>query len=192
MTKIHLTYEFDNEDELRAHLTDETRAAPVETAAPAPAPAEDATPEPTRADVDSDGMPYDAEIHSDPPQFTSDGNWRAKRGKADEAKAARAAFKAGGGDVEAPDVSDAPAMPTTGGGMPGAKASLPADAPEPVSLDRLIGAINDLISRGAVDEDTLSDLYAKHSGVSAAESFGVFQTNETARANLLAALDDIA
>ena len=193
MTKIHLTYEFDNEDELRAHLADETRVAPTAPATraadPAPAeptPAPAVEPEPqteTRGadETDKDGMPYDGEIHSDPPAFTSDGLWRAKRGKADEAKAARAAFKAKGGDVTPPAAPSA---------MPGAMPStLPDDAPAPVSLDRLIEKINVMITRGAADEATLTDLYAKHSGVSAAESFGVFQTNETARANLYAALD---
>lgn len=190
MTKIHLTYEFDSEDELRAHLADETRAAverqPEQSAAaPTPTPTPAPEPDQTRDSVDADGMPYDDTIHSDPPQFTADGLWRAKRGKADEAKAARAAFKAKGGNVEPPTAAAPSAMP---GAMP---SSLPEDAPEPVSLDRLIEKINVLITRKAVDEATLTELYAKHSGVSAAESFGVFQTNETARANLFAELDTI-
>lgn len=184
--KLHLTYEFESEDELRAHLGAETenRAAPAVVVTPVTdeADADVDTDGPTRNDTDADGMPYDEEIHSDPPQFTADGLWRARRGKADEAKAARAAFKAGGGDFEGP--AELPGMELPGLELPG----LPASAPEPVSLDRMIEKINVMLTRNLIDSPTLESLYEKHSGVSAKEAFGVFQTNETARANLVAAL----
>ena len=176
--KLSLTYEFDSETEMRAHLsasekTDAPAPAPAPTAsektdAPAPAPTEDA-----------DGMPYDAAVHADPPGFTKEGLWRSKRGFADEAKAARAAFKAGGGDVTPPVV---PAMP----GQEVSEETVP-----PVSLQTLLDRINEMLSSGAISEDALGEMYTRASGVSAAESFAVFQTNESARAALYAELEAI-
>lgn len=193
--KLHLTYEFDSEEEMRAHLGETVERTPEPATAPAAAPAA-ATPEPTtndsdeptRDDVDADGMPYDETIHSSPPAFTAKGLWRSARGKSDEAAAARAEFKAKGGNVPAPETP--PAASGMPGAMPGANA-LPTDAPAPISLDRLLEKINEMISRGEVDEPTLTELYSKHANVPVEESFGVFQTNETARANLFAELDTI-
>lgn len=218
--KLQLTYHFETEEELRAHLGGETRTAPAAApvaAAPIPAAAPvAAAPIPAAAPVaiadesgtvsrdalDGDGMPYDESVHSDPPSFTSDGLWRAKRGKAEEAKAARAAFKARGGAVAAP--ADLPAAapiaaPTVApAGMPGmpvaaaAPTALPVDAPEPISLDRVIEKITGMINRGTLGEQTLAGLYAKHSGVAdPAASFNVFNTNESARAHLFADLCNI-
>lgn len=190
MPHVELKYIFETEQELREHLAVETRAVAVPSAPepePVAAPSEPepvAAPEPTRDDTDGDGMPYNADFHADPPSTTADGLWRAKRGKADEAKAARAAFKAGGGDITPPP---APEEPVT---MPGA-ATLPDDAPEPIDLGRVIEKITGMIKRQAVSESDLAPMYAKHSGVTAEQSFGVFQTNETARANLFAALCEI-
>lgn len=209
--KVQLTYYFDNEDEVRAHLTGEARAAgsPVaergreylasqETIA-----VEEihigraAEPEVETAQsadaLDGDGMPYDAAVHSDPPSFTADGMWRAKRGKGDEAKAARAAFKARGGNVAAPvDLPTEPAPALAMPGMPVVKAALPVDAPEPIGLDRVIEKISGMITRGLINEQTLAGLYTKHSGAAdPAASFAVFNTNETARANLFGDLCQI-
>ena len=197
--KVQLTYYFDNEDEVRAHLTGEARAAaPAPVAAqPETAQIEARAAEPqaevetaVSADaLDGDDMPYDAAVHSDPPSFTADGLWRAKRGKGEEAKAARAAFKARGGAVEAPTdlpTEAAPAMALPGmPGMPTAKSALPADAPEPIGLDRVIEKISGMITRAQITEQTLAGLYVKHSGVAdPAASFNVFNTNESARASL--------
>jgi hypothetical protein len=205
--KVQLTYYFDNEDEVRAHLTGEARAAASPLAERARehfesqetiaveeihiGRAAEAEPETAvSADaLDGDQMPYDAAVHSDPPSFTADGLWRAKRGKGEEAKAARAAFKARGGAVAAPadlPTEAAPAMALPGmPGMPTAKAALPADAPEPIGLDRVIEKISGMITRAQITEQTLAGLYVKHSGVAdPAASFNVFNTNESARASL--------
>lgn len=197
--KLQLTYHFEDEVELRAHLGGEVRtAAPerVDTPAQTETRADEVEPEiaPTetevRADaVDGDQMPYDVSVHADPPSFTADGLWRAKRGKGDEAKAARAAFKARGGNVDAPadlPTDAAPAMMLPGmPGMPTMKSALPVDAPEPIGLDRVIEKISGMISRGQITEQTLAGLYQKHSGVAdPANSFNVFNTNESARASL--------
>lgn len=204
--KVQLTYFFDTEDEVRAHLTGEARAAAPapthvsaqpETAQLEARAAEAETEDAVSADaLDGDGMPYDAAVHSDPPSFTADGLWRAKRGKGEEAKAARAAFKARGGNVEAPadlPTEPAPALAMPGmPGMPSAKSALPADAPEPIGLDRVIEKISGMITRGQINEQALAGLYTKHSGAAdPAASFAVFNTNETARANLFADLCQI-
>jgi hypothetical protein len=195
--KLHLTYEFESEAELRSHLAVETRATPgplaeafekhmanVETVAVEEIHLD------TRSstDVDGDQMPYDAAVHSDPPQFTGDGLWRAKRGKSEEAKAARAAFKARGGAVVAPVIDAAPSlpgMPAVAPSLPGMPTALPADAPEPITLERVIEKITGMMSRNTLGEATLSGLYAKHSGqADPTASFQVFNTNESARASL--------
>jgi hypothetical protein len=185
--KLHLTYEFESEAELRSHLAVETRATPGQMAE---ANVETVAVEETRSstDVDGDQMPYDAAVHSDPPQFTGDGLWRAKRGKSEEAKAARAAFKARGGAVVAPVVTAAPSlpgMPAAAPSLPGMPTALPADAPEPITLERVIEKITGMMSRNTLGEATLSGLYAKHSGqADPTASFQVFNTNESARASL--------
>ena len=199
--KLQLTYQFDSEDELRAHLGGEARTvAPAPVAETAEQETRSAEPETDTAvspdALDADGMPYDAMVHADPPSFTADGLWRAKRGKAEEAKNARAAFKARGGNVAAPadlPADPAPALTMPGmPGMPSAKAALPADAPEPIGLDRVIEKISGMITRGKITEQTLVGLYTKHSGVAdPAASFSVFNTNETARANLFGDLCQI-
>lgn len=197
--KLHLTYEFESEDELRSHLALETRSAPAPLAeafekhvAAAGSISVEEVHLDTRSatDVDGDQMPYDAAVHSDPPQFTGDGLWRAKRGKSEEAKSARAAFKARGGAVTAPVITMpglAPAAPT----LPGMTA-LPADAPEPISLERVIEKITGMFGRGVVTEATLAGMYVTHGGqADPAAAFGVFNTNESARASLYAALSQI-
>lgn len=202
--KLQLTYHFENEDELRSHLGGEVRASaplsPVAAVAPVAPVVAEAAPvaeavEDVRSatDLDGDGMPYDAAVHANPPSMTEDGLWRAKRGKADEAKAARAAFKAKGGNVAAPVglptaavvAPAAAALP----GMPGMPSALPADAPEPISLDRVIEKITGMLTRNKLSEQVLAGLYQKHSGVAdPAASFGVFNSNESARANLFGEL----
>lgn len=193
--KLHLTYEFESEEELRSHLSVETRTATAVTA-PAPvAPTEEpATETRSATDVDADQMPYDTAVHSDPPQFTGDGMWRAKRGKSEEAKAARAAFKARGGAVVAPVIPSLPGLPAAAvaapslPGLPG----LPADAPEPISLERVIEKITGMFQRGVVTETVLVGLYVTHGGHNDPQAaFATFNTNESARASLYSALAQI-
>lgn len=201
--KLQLTYHFENEEELRAHLGGETRTAivapepvvaPVASVAVAPTLPATTTAEledtgaRSASELDGDGMPYDVAVHSDPPSFTADGLWRSKRGKAEEAKAARAAFKAKGGAVVAPSIPSMPGMPS----LPAAPTALPADAPEPITLDRVIEKIQGMITRQQLDDRTLATLYATHSGAAdPSASFAIFNTNESARASLFSALCDI-
>jgi len=189
--KLHLTYEFDSEDEMRAHLdgtSERSETTPAATVPDTP-PADDG--EPTRDSLDKDGMPYDPEIHSDPPKFTAAGIWRARQGKADEAKQAREAFKAGGGDVQPPEGAGPLTMPTGMPGLSNERAELPADAPEPVSMETLIGRIKEVLTDGKITSADIEKLYEEHSGRSVQECFPVFQTNETARASLMSALNNL-
>lgn len=195
--KLQLTYTFETEDELRAHLGAEpaTPAAPEparqpETHSPSVAQREDDD-APTVNDVDADGMPYDASVHSDPPQFTAKGIWRAQRGKADEAQAARNAWKAGGGNVT-------PAPAALPGGEPETTAppALPgADtAPEPVTYDDFVAKAAEMLGDGSIDQERLAAIYTDATGVSGTRdeivkgAGEVLFTNETARAKAYAAL----
>lgn len=202
--KVHLTYEFDSEDELRSHLGETaTPATTVNVTATAPATPATPTPaasgapatgdEPTRSSLDGDGMPYSDEIHADPPSFTADGRWRAKRGKADEAKQARADFLAKGGNVtppaELPATPPAAAAPAAAPSAPTAAPALPASAPEPVTIESLYGRIGDLLNAAKLDKDSLGALYQKHAGAADPDTVhAVLSTNETVRAAMLADL----
>lgn len=174
--KIQLTYIFDSEDALRAHLAaGDTRVAEQADALVRLAPAAD---EPgvaaDRSAVDGDGMPYDAAVHSDPPSMTAKGLWKSQRGKADAAEAARAAWKARGGTVAAPVVVAAPAA------MPGMPVALPVAA-APVSMDQVIAAAGAAQARG-VSVERISGVYA----VIGLTDMSQFDTNETMRAAFVA------
>ena len=198
MPSIELKYTFESEEELRAHLGTETRAAPVGAVAvyraapvvwaeapPAATTEVDATAEQrSDADVDSDGMPYNAVVHTETRSTNADGTWKARRGKSEEAKAARAAFKAGGGTEEAPEIEVEETKAAVMPGLPGTEA-LPVDAPDPVSWDMLVEAITSATKSGSITQDGLMTLYTEHGGPDPAAEL---QTNETARAAMYAAL----
>lgn len=190
MTKILVTYEFESEDDVRAHFAGETRGAPVPNETPAVEQVADASPTAQPgADVDSDGMPWDEKIHASTKTTNADGTWKARQGAAAEAKAARAAFKAAGGNVSAPAAEttsaspglpgSAPAASTTG--LPGA-AALPESAPEPISYAKMVDKITGMLTRGTIQESQLPALYEKHGGAAALE------TEESARAGVYADL----
>lgn len=187
MTKIVLSYNFETEQELRDHLAGASRAEAPATAVREAEP-EDVTPAgevPVTADVDGDGMPYDIRVHSDPRSFSADGLWRAKRGQAEAAKAARAAFKAQGGTVVAPVIAAAPAAPVMPGmpvaaGLPG----MPVAAPDPITYDRLFEKVTGMITRAAIKPEQFGPLYAK-CGITDPT---VLETNESLRAALFGEL----
>ena len=180
--KIHVTREYESEEEYRAAELGLSRDAtvtatqvvrapetPVAPVAPEPA-AEEIT-----AERDADGMEWNGDYHSTPKSFTEDGMWRSKRGKADEAKAARAAFKAAGG------VTVPAAMP----GMPvaAAPAAMPTMAP-PVPFERLVGKITGMMQRGVLSAEAIGSLYGEVGATSGAQ----FETNESLRAALFTRL----
>ena len=178
MSKFQLVYNFENEDEIRAHLDGSTRSATVVTAEPEVTAGADVT-------VDADGMPYDAEVHSESRALTAAGLWKAQRGKAAQAEAARAAFKAKGGTV-APRAD----LPVTAAAMPGlpttAAAAMPglpvaAVSRAPVSFEAVVAKLTDLMSRGKVVPTELGAIYML-AGAAGPEQF---ETDETARAKLM-------
>lgn len=177
--KIQLTYTFDNDADLRAHLAaGDTRIA--EQAGALARLAGSTADEPgiaaDRSAVDGDGMPYDAAVHSDPPSMTTKGLWKSQRGKATEADAARAAFKARGGNVTAPVTTPAAvvAAPVVAA-MPGMPV-LPVAA-APVSMEQVIAAASAAQARG-VSVERIQGVYAVIGLTDAAQ----FDTNETMRA----------
>lgn len=173
--KYQITYSFETEEEMRAHLGGGT------TRAAAPAPTEEPEVTVDRSALDGDQMPYDAEVHSDPPSFTADGLWRAKRGKKEAADAARAAFKAKGAAVVAPVIAAAPVAPV----MPAL--GIPAAAPvrqAPVTYEALIEKFTEVNARGALDPAKIGEVYARL-GIT---DVAVFETNESLRAAMLSEL----
>jgi hypothetical protein len=205
MAKITLTYQFDNDDELRAHLALMTRTetAPVSRAADIPAvvidnnsplrretitPTEPTTPEePTEsraadevitADVDADGLPYDAEIHADPKSFTSGGHWRSKRGKSKEADARRAEFKAAGGAIVTGTMPTVAPAATAMPGLPTAETRA-----APISYDTLFAKATGLMQAGKITADRIIGMYGEL-GIDP----NTFATNESARAAMYDAL----
>lgn len=170
--KIQLTYTFDNDADLRAHLAaGDTRAA-EQAGALAKLTADEPGIAADRSAVDGDGMPYDAAVHSDPPSMTTKGLWKSQRGKATEADAARAAFKARGGNVTAPAAVVAAPVVAAMPGMP----VLPVAAAH-VSMEQVIAAASAAQARG-VSVERIQGVYAVIGLTDAAQ----FDTNETMRA----------
>ncbi len=176
MSKLQLVYIFDSEEELRAHLGQSTR---VDAPAAAAAPVETEVTAGADVTVDADGMPYDPEVHSESRALTDSGLWKAKRGKAAAAEAARAKFKAGGAGVAAP--ADLPTMPglPTAAAMPGLPTAAVSRAP--VSFEAVVAKLTDLMTKGKVAATELGAIYAL-AGAAGPEQF---ETDETARAKLM-------
>lgn len=142
----------------------------------------------SNAGVDVDGMAFDRELHAIPPQKNKDETWRAARGKADEANAARDAWKARGGDVKKPETDDV-GLPgqareeTTETGLPGAD-KVPTRGP--VDMPTVVAAAKRVMEAGKIDNDGIRALYAEVTGnPDTSEAMKLFNTNETLRAALL-------
>ncbi len=181
--KLQLTYHFEGEDELRAHLAaGDTRNAEQAGALAKLAGSTAVVEEPgvaaDRSAVDGDGMPYDAAVHSDPPTFTGKGLWKAQRGKADAAEAARAAFKARGGPIAAPApvVLAAPVTAPAALAMPGMPVA-PTPAPVPVTIEQVYESVAAATARGIIP-DRIVAIYSQIGLTDMAQ----FDTNETMRA----------
>lgn len=213
MSKISITIDGDTIEEVRSNMAemlgrlggaDSTQVATDAPAQPAektetpatPAPAPAAAPAPAKgadegdAAVDADGMPYDPEVHAATRTMTADGLWKAMRGKAAEAKAARAAFKAQGGNETAPATTGLPGAGEEKGetGLPGAE-NLPTD--DPVSLETAVEIAQKALADTVIDTPGLLALYSEITGkADANEAFAVFQTDETARARLVDAIEE--
>ena len=191
--KLQLTYHFEGEDELRAHLAaGDTRSAEQAGAlaklagsTAAPVVAEEPGVAADRSAVDGDGMPYDAAVHSDPPTFTSKGLWKAQRGKADAAEAARAAFKARGGPIAAPApvVLAAPVTAPAALAMPGMPVA-PTPAPVPVTIEQVYEATAAATARGIIP-DRIVAIYGQIGLTEMAQ----FDTNESIRAAYVSAVN---
>lgn len=194
MPKVSLVMEFDSEDEARAYLQGNGRShadpQPEPEREPEPTPVSDNRADDADAGVDVDGMPYDPAVHSNPPSTTQDGRWRAARGKAEEAKAARAAFLASGGNETPPD--DLPSMgPETEAdrGLP-EMPELPEPMPTPVTIEELYGAIYNVLENGRSKE--LLALYSKHCGSTDRHAIdAALRNDESKRAALMADLDSL-
>jgi hypothetical protein len=199
--KYTLTIETDNEDELRS-VTERLSGAPTtkstaKTETKPEAPKTEAETKSDEAseipDVDASGFPYDPELHHE--TFKANGEWKVKKGQADADKEARAAWKAQGGNVEAPEIeetvetkTEAPKMP----GMPTQNAEKTIPASKPVSIDEVFAKIGEMFEAKTVDEVTVTGLYTKITGTANAdEHYELFSTNETMRSQLMAELEQI-
>ena len=186
--KYIIKIEAENEEELKSIVdlltsNDSATATTTEEETVETRATETATGDQTRddAEVDSEGMPYNAEYHASPPQFVKDGTWRAKRGKTEEAKAARAEFKASGGDFVAPEaVEETEVREVTQ--MPGTELIPTRD---PVSFDQVFGKITAMLESNIIDGDRCGKLYEETAGTSEGQkAASIYQSNETARAAL--------
>lgn len=102
---INLTYSFDSEADLLTHLT--KHGAPASTSQPAAAPLD-----PADYGVDSEGMPYDPEVHTESGAVKADGTWKARKSCGDLEKIRRAEWKARGGNITPPDITNITAAAT--------------------------------------------------------------------------------
>ena len=137
-------------------------------------------------------MPFDDTVHAKSRQVNKDGTWKAQRGKTAEAKAARAAFKASGGDVTAPDA--VPGLPGTKSddaipGLPGAE-NIP-EAP-PISMAEFTAKATAVLKSGKVDNAGIVQIYLKATGqIDAGEAAKMLGTNESMRRTAVDMLTEI-
>lgn len=119
------------------------------------------------APVDSRGMPWDAEIHSDPPTTNANGTWRARRGKKKEYDAAYAGMKsvhavpAPEPAVPQPAVITEPTMP------PAPAVPEPQTPPEPIDYNDMARRFVGMMEAGKIVdfEQVYSDLQIDHSQI---------------------------
>lgn len=190
--KYILTIESDDAEEIRDAAEKLTgRAAPspaatkgVDTTSAKPAP-EKTKADPDDAAFDSDGMPFDAAVHATSRAVNADGTWKAQRGKAEEAKAARAAFKASGGGIDAPadvEENEAPGLPgtkKTAPALPGAEKIPPAT---PVTFEDFVAKATAVLEGGKADNEAVLQVYRDATGQSDTnEAAKTLQTNESMR-----------
>lgn len=196
MSKITITVECDDAEDARSVIDQLTgRSDAAVTTAPATPAAEKTTKpaEQTKSDVDdvvtdSDGMPWDEAVHASSRAVNTDGTWKARKGQAQAAKDARAAFKASGGDVappvETPTEDAAAGLPGTKAedavpGLPGADAIPPAD---PVTMADFTAKATAVLKAGKIDNDGIVAMYLEVTGQSDTnDAVKSFQTNESMR-----------
>ena len=154
-----------------------TSAAPAAPAAPT-TPAES-------AEVDINGVPWDARYHAKTKTKKKDGTWKAASGMDDATKAEAekyaASFKSAS---ETPETPAAPAAPET----PTAPAA--PTAPAPVSFEQLTAGFTEVIARIGQDAlmAKLGEIY-EACGVPADGSS--LQTNETQRTQVLQMINQL-
>lgn len=193
MPPITITINCETADEARDVLDTLTNRADAPTTPATPPAAEPAAKADTAAEItatDADGFPFDPDLHTAPDNFKADGRFRAKRGKSDEEKAARAAWKAAGGATTPPQTPPSlpgQAAPASGvPGLPGTKAE--EETLPPVTLEEVFGKATELLDAGKITNEAITGIYKEVTGVEGDDVAGVFATNETARRALWDAL----
>lgn len=142
--------------------------------------------------TDEEGFPFDPELHVAPDNFKADGNFRAKRGKSEEEKAARQAWKAAGGPNtgEAAQPPAAPPTPAPGlPGLPGSSAKTEVPPPAEVGLNEVLSKAQNLIDSGRIDSTKITEIYQEASGVTIDKCMDVFEVDAAARAKLWTLLE---
>lgn len=214
MSKYQITIQCESEAEFRSTVNTLTNrsdtsepTATVQTDVQVPAsvpstPEKTETPassaDPDEMAVDADGMPYDPAVHSPKRAINQDGTWKAKKGQAEAAKAARAAFKAGGGGVTPPALPTSTSDPqlTQSAPIESVKTALPGlgaiPAQEPVTFDQFFAKVTEVLNADKVKEDDLVKFYGDVTGCATTEeAVEVLQTNESVRAAGVAQLNSL-
>ena len=152
------------------------------------------------AEVDSEGMPYNPAYHAKNKGTNADGTWKALRGHADEAKAARDAFKAAGGadpepveTLPAPPVAETPPVPNVVTPAPAPAPAAPpvATAPLPPSsmveipdTQAVIELLTKAITEGKLDAAQLGTFYGECGIQNTGAPTEEIDANETIRQNM--------
>jgi len=201
--KYTLTIESDSAEDIRSvtekltgRVETETTptAAPVATETPPVSETKTAPDATTDNGLDKIGMAYDPSIHADPPSFKSDGTWKVARGKAEQAKAAVAAFKAAGGNITPPVIEDTKADEPVSNGMPGMPGMTAGAEPEleDVDIDTVMGKWTGLMESNKLTKEKALEICIRVTGIEDAQQhFTTFQNDDTARAKLYAELKEV-
>ena len=199
MNKITIQIECEDADEARSvidQLTERSAAAPVTKTDDVKTDVKAAELDPDEVVVDSDGMPHDEAVHASSREVNQDGTWKARRGKAKEATAARAAFKAAGGSVDAPVVEEdvkVPGLPgtaeKTATGLPGVD-KIPTA--QPVTMEDFAAKASAVMESGKINGDELVAMYLEVTDqTDTAAAVKIFETNESMRRAAVERLTEI-
>lgn len=178
-------------DAARVNVTPATPATPAAAHIPVSEPFNDDNVEPVQVEtlVDDDGMPWDGSIHAGTQTKTAKGQWKSLKGKAAEATAARAEFKASGGGLTPPDVTAAPvAAPAPAAPAAPALPSAPAAPAAEITLEQVSDLLVSKYTGGGISDGDLANLYGRVGITNAADPTPELASNAEIRAKLYSEL----
>lgn len=149
--------------------------------------------DPVNPELDSLGMPHNAEYHQSPPKLNADGTFKCLRGAKEKLAAAIEAHKAAQ-SAPATNTMMSTTTKTPAATMPGMPGAAPVVdvPPEPIGFEEMCTRFANLMSTGAITD--FNEIYEKAGVPRLADgswNAAALQTEETLRAKLWSLMDEI-